>query len=206
MSSTTTKSARRTRPMALLTLSSARCRPTRTPSCSRVNQATFRPLFDGLLTEGFEQERLPRPGRPADHQVLAAADPLQCPQCLLGRRRDGAGLRHPGIEGLPGRERRRGPAGRESGPGPTGGLLGEQRPENLSWFPPLGLRGRQDLRGVSADVREPQPPQQCLQILRQWRRGRDPHRGWGDRATTRANLRCRHRRAGGGHGRTTTSA
>jgi hypothetical protein len=68
-----------TRLMALLTLSSARCRPTRTPSCSRVNQATFKPCSTASCHEGLEQERLPGAGRAADHQVLPPSDPLQRP-------------------------------------------------------------------------------------------------------------------------------
>jgi hypothetical protein len=39
------------------------------------------PGFDGLLADGFEEERLAGPGRrAADDQVLPAADPFQCAQ------------------------------------------------------------------------------------------------------------------------------
>jgi len=34
-------------------------------------------LLDGVLAEGLEQERLAGPGRPADHEVLAAVHPFQ---------------------------------------------------------------------------------------------------------------------------------
>ena len=124
MSSTTTRSARRTRAMALVTVSSARCRRSRTPRSSRVNQATLRPCSTACWPEGLEQERLAGPRRPAHDQVLPPADPLQGAQRLLGRGRDRGRLRAPGVEGLAGREPGGGAAGGQRGPFPPGGLVG----------------------------------------------------------------------------------
>ena len=172
MSSTTTRSARRIRAIALVTVSSARWRRTRTPRSSRVNQATLQPGVDGVLAEGFEQERLAGPGRAADDQVLPAVDPFQGAQRRLGRGRDrGRGL-VPGVEGLAGREPGRGPAGGQRGAVPAGDLLGEQGPEDLGGFPALRLGGGEHLGGGAADVRQPQPAQQRLQLGGQRRRGR----------------------------------
>ena len=50
--------------MALLTLSSARCRPTSTPSCSRVNQATFRPCSTACWPRASSRNVLPVPEGP----------------------------------------------------------------------------------------------------------------------------------------------
>ena len=153
-----------------------------------MNQATLQPVLDGLLAQGLEQERLAGPGRPADHQVLPPADPFQGAQRLLGGGRDrGRPRRCPGVEGLPGGERRRGPAGGQRGAFPAGGLLGQQRPQHLGRFPALRLGGGDHLGGVAADVRQPQPAQQRLQVVGQRRRRRHPG--------------CGHRRAGGGCGR-----
>ena len=42
-------------------------------------------LQSTLLAEGFEEERLPGAGGPADHQVLPPVDPFEGPQRVLGR-------------------------------------------------------------------------------------------------------------------------
>ena len=82
-------------------------------------------------------------------------DPLQGPQGLLGRGGDRGGLRVPRVERLAGGEPGGRAAGREGGAFPAGGFLAEQGPQDLDGFPPLGLRGRDDLGGVAADVRQP---------------------------------------------------
>lgn len=56
--------------------------------------------FDGLLAEGFEEERFPGAGRSADDQVFPAGDPFQGAQGLLGRARDGRDGGVPGLEGF----------------------------------------------------------------------------------------------------------
>jgi len=187
--------------MALLTLSSAAVPPDQDAELLEGEPGDLQALFDGLLTEGFEQERLARPRRPADHQVLPAADPLQRLEGLLSRERDGTDLGLPGVEGLPGWERRRGPAGGQGGAGPAGGLLGEQSLEDLGGFPPLRLRGRQDLGGVPADVRQAQAAQQQFQVLGQRRRRRDTQRGCGRCGArgTAAPAGCDRGRDRGGH-------
>ena len=65
ISSTMTRSARRTRAMALLTVSSARCRRSNTPRSSRVNQATLSPASTAC-GRGLEQERLAGAGSDGD--------------------------------------------------------------------------------------------------------------------------------------------
>jgi len=70
----------------------------------------------------------------------------------------------PGLEGLPGGEPGRGPAGRERGAFPPAGFLGEQRPEHLDRFPALRLRGRDHLGCMATDVGQPEPAQQRLDV------------------------------------------
>lgn len=86
---------------------------------------------------------------------------------------DASGL--PGLERPRGREPRRGPPGRECGTLAAGDPLGEQGVEDLGRFPALGLRGRHDLGGVAADVGQPQPAQQVLQLGGQRRCTRRDH-------------------------------
>jgi hypothetical protein len=57
------------------------------------------------------------------------------PQGLLGRRRDRGQGGVPGVEGLPGREPGRGPAGGQRGTVPAGDLLSQQRLEHLGGLP-----------------------------------------------------------------------
>src|SRR6185312_13363721 len=64
MSSTTTRSARRIRAMALVTESSARCRRTSAPTCSRVNQATFLPAATAAWPRASSMNVLPVPDGP----------------------------------------------------------------------------------------------------------------------------------------------
>jgi hypothetical protein len=129
-------------------------------------------LLDGVVAEGFEQERLPGPRRSADHEVLAATDPFQGLQCLLGGGGDRRQGRVPGLEGLAGGESGRGAAGRQGGPCPAGDLLGEQDLEDFGGVPALGFRGGQDVGGVAAQMGQPEPAQQLLDLGGQRRRPR----------------------------------
>jgi hypothetical protein len=70
---------------------------------------------------------------------------------------------------LPVGKRGRGAAGGQCGAFPPGGLGGEEGFEDFHRFPPLSTGGRDDLGGVGADVRQPQPAQQRLKVLRQGR-------------------------------------
>ena len=158
--------------MALVTESSARCRRTRAPSCSRVNQATFLPGFDGGLAEGLEHERLAGAGRPADDEVLVPADPFQGPQRGLGGGRDRGQVLVPGVERLPGREGGPGAAGGQRRAVPSGDFLGEQGAQDLGGVPPLGLGRGDDLGRDAAHVGQPHAAQQLLQPVVERRRGR----------------------------------
>ena len=64
---------------------------------------------------------------------------------------------------------------------PARGFLGEQGPQDLGGFPPLRPGGGDHLGCVTADVRQPQPPQQRLQVAGQRRRRRDTRRRDGRR-------------------------
>ena len=81
------------------------------------------------------------------------------------------------LERLPGRERGGSAPGRQGGAFPAGGFLAEQGPENLGRFPALRPGGGDHLRCVPADVGQPQPPQQRLEVIRQRWRCRDTRRG-----------------------------
>ena len=176
MSSTTTSSARRILLIALLTVSSARCRRISPPRSSRVNQATCRPCSTASCPSASSRNVFPVPGRPADDEVLLAVQPFQGPQRLLRRRRDRRRFGFPGVERLPGRERRPGPAGRQGGPVPAGDLGGEQGAQDLDGFPALRAGGGQHLGGGGPGVRHPQPAEQGVHVLGQRRRGRHPGR------------------------------
>ena len=143
--------------MALVTVSSARWARTRTPRCSRLNQATRASGLDDGLAEGFEEERLPGPGWPADDEVLAAVDPFQGPQRLLGGCRDRRRRRVPGGEGFAGGEPGGFAAGGEHGSVPAGDLFDEQRFDDLGGVPALRFRGGQKFRGRTADIGQPHP-------------------------------------------------
>ena len=145
MSSTTTRSARRMRAMALVTESSARWRRTRAPSCSRVNQATFLPGSTAAWPRASSRNVLPVPDGPQTtrfscrviHSRVRSA-------CWVGagtedRRSSQALERLAGGEGGPGA------AGGQRGPVPAGDFLGQQGPEDLGGIPPLGLGGGDDL-------------------------------------------------------------
>ena len=159
--------------MALVTESSARCRRTRAPSCSRVNQATFLPAATAAWPRASSMNVLPGAGRAADDEVLVAADPFQGPQRGLGGGRDRGQPLVPGVERLPGREGGPGAAGGQRGAVAAGDLLGEQRPQDLGGVPPLGFGRGDDLGRDAAHVRQPHPAQQLLQAVVERRRGRD---------------------------------
>ncbi len=134
------------RPMALVTVSAARCRHQRT-ELFEAKPRHVQPGFDGLLAEGLEQERLAGSRRPADHQVLPAVDPFQGAQRGLGGCRDRRQRRVPGGESLAGGKPRPGSAGRQHGSVPSGNLFGQKRFEHFGRVPALRLGGGQQPRG-----------------------------------------------------------
>jgi hypothetical protein len=132
--------------------------------------------FDGVLAKGFEEEGLAGPGRPADDQVLVAADPFQGAQRRLGRGRDGGDGLVPGVEGLAGGEGGGGAPGGQGGAVPPGDLLSQQGFEDFGGVSPLGFGGGQHLGGDPAHVRQSHPPQQPFQLGLQGRGSRAGHR------------------------------
>ncbi len=171
MSSTTTRSARRIRATARVTVSSVRWARTRTPRCSEGEPGDPASGLDHGLAEGFEEERLPGPGGAADDQVLPAVDPFQGPQRLLGGGGDGGGGRVPGVEGFAGGEPGRFAAGGEHRPAPAGDLFDEQGFDHLDRVPALRFRGRDQFRRQRAGIRHLQLPHQLLHLDRQGRGG-----------------------------------
>ena len=133
-------------------------------------------LLDRGVGQGLDQVRLACPGRAGDHEVLGAADPFQGGQGVLGGLGDGGFLRPPGGEGLPGGE----PGGLAAHP-PGGGVaagdfLGEQDAEHLGGLPPLGAGGGEHVGGGFAQVGQPHPADQRVQLGRQRRGGGAGHR------------------------------
>ena len=151
--------------MALLTVSSARCRRDEAAEVFQGEPGDVHPLFDGELAERFEEECFSGPGRSAEDEVLFAVQPFQGSQRLLRRRWDGGRVEFPGVERFAGGERRPGPAGGQGGPVPPGDLRGEQGPQHFYWFPPLRPGGGQHLWCGGAGMRHPQPPQQLLEVI-----------------------------------------
>ena len=76
-----------------------------------------------------------------------------------------AGLGRPGVECLPGGEPGSGSAGGQGGAFPPGGFFGEQGTQHLDGFPPLRFGGGDDVGCVAADVRQPEPTQQGLDVV-----------------------------------------
>jgi len=99
-------------------------------------------------------------------------DPFQGAQRGLGGRRDRRQRRVPGGEGLAGGEPGPASAGGQRGAVPPGHLLGQKRFEHLSGIPVLRLGGGQQLRGGAADIRQPHPLEQPLELGVQRRRRR----------------------------------
>jgi hypothetical protein len=81
--------------MALVTVSSARCRRTSTPSDSGVNQATFIPASTACCPRASSRKVFKVPAGPQTNQVFLAVHPFQRAQGLLG----GGG--HGGQLGVP---------------------------------------------------------------------------------------------------------
>ena len=139
--------------MALVTVSSARWRRTRTPRSSRVNQATCSPASTACWPRASSRNVLPVPAGP--HTTRFSR------RCTHSRVRSacwvGAGIEDsvgvPGVEGLAGGEPGRGPGGWPARTGPAGDLLGEQRFEHLGGIPALRFGGGQHLGGGAADMR-----------------------------------------------------
>ena len=150
--------------MALVTVSSARWRRTRTPRASRVNQATCSPASTACCPRASSRNVLPVPAGPQTTRF--SARPIH--SRVRSAAWVGAGIedsrRVPGGEGLAGGEPRPGPAGGQRGPVPAGDLLGQQRFEHLGGVPALRFGGGQQLGGGAADIRQPHPPQQPLQL------------------------------------------
>jgi hypothetical protein len=146
-----TRSARM-RAMALLTVSSMRCRGTSTPSASRVNQATCRPASapSGPGLGGRPRASGRRSCRccVADHHVLPAPDSFQG---LRGtawvRGRDGGQGLAPGVEGLTG-----GDGGGPPGGSPAWSSPGQRvpRPAVAESADFIGSCGHPDLDPVSS--------------------------------------------------------
>ncbi len=106
--------------MALVTVSSARWRAEQDAEVFEGEPGDLAARLRRLAGRGLRAGTSSRcPDGPADDQVLPPVHPFQGPQRLLGRGGDGGGLRVPGIEGLPGRERRprRGGWRARTGPG-----------------------------------------------------------------------------------------
>ena len=87
----------------------------------------------------------------------------------------------PGVEGLPGREGGPGPPGGQGGAVPAGDFLGEQDPQDLGRFPPLGPGGGEDLGGARRICGSRIRRSSCFEVVGQRRRGRG---AGGHRATS----------------------
>src|SRR5262249_28768105 len=109
-------------------------------------------------------------------QVLGAADPFQGGERVLGGLGDGGLLRPPGGEGLAGRERG-GLAPHAAGGGvASGDFLGEQDAQDLGGVPPRRAGGGQRAGGGFAQVGQPHPAEQRVELVRQRRGRRAGHR------------------------------
>src|SRR5437879_8320196 len=117
-----------------------------------------------------------RTAGPAHRQVLGASDPLQGHQRLLSGMSDRGTFLAPAPEGLTG-----GKAGGLAANAPrrsvtTLDLLGQQHAQDLSRLPTLSASGGADLRGGPAQIGQPHPPEQCVDLGRKRRRLRISHR------------------------------
>ena len=83
--------------------------------------------------------------------------------------------RFPRVERLAGRQPGGPPAHRGGRLVAAGGLLGEQHAQDLGVLPALRVGGREHLRRRPPHVRQPEPPQQPVELVGQRRRG-----GWLD--------------------------
>ena len=158
--------------MALVTESSARCRRTRAPTCSRVNQATFLPGSTTAWPRASSMNVLPVPDgpqttrfswRPIHSRVRSAA---WVGAGTEDRRSSQASNVFPvGNAALARRVAREERV-------PAGDFLGEQGAQDLGGVPPLGLGRGDDLGGGAAHVGQPHAAQQLLQAVVERRRGR----------------------------------
>ena len=144
-------------------------------------------LLDRGVGEGLDQVRLPGPGRAGDHEVLGPADPFQGDQGVLGGLGDGGFLRPPGGERLAGGEGGCLAAHAAGGGVASGDFLGEQDTEDLSGFPSLRAGGGEYVGRCLAQVGQPHPAEEGVELGRAaaGRRGRSPGppgRGRGSRA------------------------
>src|SRR5207244_609511 len=129
------KSVRMIRSIALAIESSGRCLRTSAPRVLDGEPCDRQSTIDSGLAEGLTEVGLSGTRRTADRKILPAVHPLQRPQRLLGRPWDGAGVLVPGVERLPGWERRPLAAAAQSRGVTAGGLLREEDPHDLSRVP-----------------------------------------------------------------------
>ena len=164
MSSTTMRSLRQIRVTVRATDPSALALPIAAVRVSRVNQATRRSFSIAAWARASTRWRLAGAGRPGDDEVLGPADPFQGGQGVLGGGGDGGFLGPPGGEGLAGGERG-GLAAHPAGGGVAAGdFLGEQDAEHLGGLPPLGAGGGEHVGGGLAQVGQPHPADQRVEL------------------------------------------
>ncbi len=119
-----------------------------------VNQATARPASTAVCPSASVKCGFPVPEGGADAEVLAAADPLEALERVLGGPGYGGLALVPVAEGLAGGETGPLAAGVEVGAVAAGGFLGRQHPDGPGRIPALGLGGGDDVGQRPADVRE----------------------------------------------------
>jgi DNA invertase Pin-like site-specific DNA recombinase len=115
-------------------------------------------------------------GRAGDYEVLGPSDPFQGGQRVLGGGGDRGLFRPPGGERLPRRE----PGGLAAHPAgggvAAGDFLGEQDAQDLGGLPSLGAGGCEDVGGGLAQVGQPHPAHQGVELGRERRGGGAGHR------------------------------
>ena len=158
--------------MALVTESSALCRRTRAPTCSRVNQATFLPDSTTAWPRASSRKVLPVPDGPQTtrfscrpiHSRVRSADWVGAgteDRCSS----QASNVFPVGKAALARRVAREELV-------PPGDLFGEQGPQDFGGVPPLGFGRGDDLGRGPAHVGQPHAAQQLLQAGVQRRRGR----------------------------------
>ncbi len=172
--STTIRSARRMRAMALLTVSSARCRRSRTPRFSSVNQATWRPASTACCPRASRRNVFPVPEGP--HTTRFSRLPIHSrvrSACWVGAgMEDSSGCQAWNVfpVGNPAAARRVARAERAR----AAGFFGEQGLQDLGWVPALAFGGGDHLWCQAADVGQAEPAQQLVELGRQRRRRGNP--------------------------------